>query len=116
MNLIQLLEVKDENCAELLNGLMCERVDDDDNDDSDDDDGKSLCRSLGLCVACGGLRRVHCSKCKGRGRVMPGWNFMNILPQLMNAEELNPQNSSPCKSCTGKGHFPCTSCSNMEAI
>lgn len=71
-------------------------------------------RNLGLCMECGGLGRAYCSKCKGRGRVTPGW--ISLLPSLLTEEKNAAPPHSPCDSCRGKGHFPCSSCSQTNSV
>ncbi|KAI5059429.1 hypothetical protein GOP47_0025748 [Adiantum capillus-veneris] len=55
--------------------------------------------SLKLCLVCGGLRRVHCVKCKGRGRELPDWT--SSLIAAWNRKTIAESPSSPCIFCQG---------------
>ncbi len=64
----------------------------------------NCCRSLKLCEECGGVTKLPCLKCKGRGQVTEG--FFSALSS-------EPKESTPCLSCKGRGQFPCPSCSKQ---
>ncbi|KAH9555055.1 hypothetical protein CY35_08G095000 [Sphagnum magellanicum] len=65
---------------------------------------RSQRRSLKLCEECGGVTRLPCLKCKGRGQVTEG--FFSALSS-------EPRESTPCLACKGRGQFPCPSCSKQ---
>ncbi|CAK9189714.1 unnamed protein product [Sphagnum troendelagicum] len=65
---------------------------------------RSQRRSLKLCEECGGVTKLPCLKCKGRGKVTEG--FFSALSS-------EPRESTPCLACKGRGQFPCPSCSKQ---
>ncbi|KAH7295537.1 hypothetical protein KP509_27G053700 [Ceratopteris richardii] len=66
-------------------------------------------RNLKLCLVCGGVKRVHCIKCKGRGHELPPWTS-SMLSVWTEENMVESSSSAPCALCQGKGHFPCSSC------
>ncbi|CAM6112563.1 unnamed protein product [Calypogeia fissa] len=57
-------------------------------------------RSLKLCEKCGGVTKLPCKKCRGRGK-----------EQALVALPWESKAAPSCDACRGRGQLPCPSCS-----
>eukprot|EP00897_Mesotaenium_endlicherianum_P001639 jgi/Mesen1/1502/ME000132S00446 len=70
---------------------------------------RSQRKTLGLCLECGGVHKLPCKKCRGRGEVATGplgelRNIGGPLAMLGQAER------TTCAACGGTGQLACPSC------
>ncbi|KAJ7522071.1 hypothetical protein O6H91_19G082200 [Diphasiastrum complanatum] len=73
---------------------------------------RSQRRSLKLCEKCGGLTKIPCLKCKGRGELK-----LDVLPLSASFRKSQANSYEKCGHCDGKGKFDCSTCSrsmNMQ--
>ncbi|BBN01497.1 hypothetical protein MPTK1_2g07860 [Marchantia polymorpha subsp. ruderalis] len=60
-------------------------------------------RSLRLCEECGGVQRLPCKKCRGRGQERVAFSSPWAKSEAAPA----------CGACNGRGQIPCSSCSKL---
>ncbi|KAL2642112.1 hypothetical protein R1flu_009699 [Riccia fluitans] len=58
-------------------------------------------RTLKLCEACGGVQKLPCKKCRGRGQERVGFST---------PWEKSNSSAPACGACNGRGQIPCSSC------